>query len=427
MLEGPDAAARAARFAARVPASYREGTPPGEAALDIAELAALSDSPVPASPTNPAEAAFGGHHRLAVRPTQDTDDFTFRIRRYGEHAIELSAFLPILESFGLVVVESVPYRVGPGAPGEPAVHIDDVGVRVESPHGPEALRFVPEVHGPRLVAALEAVARGETEVDSLNRLVTVAGLDWRQVTVLRAYLRYWLQGATSFSAADLADPLVTFPDVARALIGYFQARFDPACHPVAGDGAAQLLQGNPLEQIERARCMSELDLVPQLRQDQVLRGYLRLIDATVRTNYFQVGFRRPAPPSSWLSSSTAPWCRTCLLHARGWRRSFTGPAVEGVHLRAGLIARGGLRWSERPSDFRTEVLDLAFAQVKKNAIIVPTGAKGGFVHRRLSPANGGAGPDPGRSAALPTRHSSGPCWTSPTISWRARSSTPRRW
>ncbi len=76
------------------------------------------------------------------------------------------------------------------------MHIDDVGVRVESPHGPEALRFVPDVHGPRLVAALEAVARGETEVDSLNRLVTVAGLDWRQITVLRAYLRYWLQGAT---------------------------------------------------------------------------------------------------------------------------------------------------------------------------------------------------------------------------------------
>ena len=87
----------------------------------------------------------------------------------------------MLESFGLVVVESVPHLIGPGATGEPAVHIDDIGVRIDSPHGPEALRFVPEIHGPRLVAALEALARGETEVDSLNRLVTVAGLDWRQV------------------------------------------------------------------------------------------------------------------------------------------------------------------------------------------------------------------------------------------------------
>jgi glutamate dehydrogenase len=393
LLPGPDAAARAARFAARVPASYREGTPPGEAALDIAELAALSGSPVAASPTNLAEAAFGGHHRLAVRPTRDTDDVTFRIRRYGEHAIELSAFLPILESFGLVVVESVPYRVGPGASGEPAVHIDDVGLRVESPHGPEALRFVPDVHGPRLVAALEAVARGETEVDSLNRLVTVAGLEWRQITVLRAYLRYWLQGATAFSAADLVDPLVTFPDVTRALVGYFQARFDPACHPDSGDGAEQLGQGNALEQIERARCLSELDLVPQLQQDEVLRGYVQLIDATVRTNYFQPDSagRHSLVLALKFDSSLVP----DLPAPRPQVETFVhGPRVEGVHLRAGLIARGGLRWSERPNDFRTEVLDLAFAQVKKNAIIVPTGAKGGFVCRRLSPATGGAGPDP---------------------------------
>ena len=131
-----------------------------------------------------------------VRPALDGDEGTFRIRRYGEHGIELTRFLPVLESFGLVVVESVPLLVGPGPDGQPPVHIDDVGVRLDAPHGPEALRFVPEVHGPRLVAALEAVARGETEVDSLNRLVTAAGLDWRQVTVLRAYLRYRLQGDT---------------------------------------------------------------------------------------------------------------------------------------------------------------------------------------------------------------------------------------
>jgi glutamate dehydrogenase len=398
VLDGPDAAATAAGFAARVPASYREGTPPAEAALDIAELVALSDSPVSANTANPAGAAFGGHHRLAVRPARDTDDSTFRIRRYGEHAIELSAFLPILESFGLVVVESVPYRVSPGVAGEPAVHIDDVGLRVESPHGPEALRFVPEVHGPRLVAALEAVARGETEVDSLNRLVTVAGLDWRHITVLRAYLRYWLQGATPFSAADLADPLVTFPEVARALIGYFQARFDPDCHPAPDGDSARLLQGNPLEQIERARCMSELELVPQLYQDQVLRGYLQLIDATVRTNYFQID--AAGQPSLVLTLKFDSSLVPDLPAPRPRVEAFVhGPSVEGVHLRAGLIARGGLRWSERPIDFRTEVLDLAFAQVKKNAIIVPTGAKGGFVCRPLSAGNGGAGPDQGEVRA----------------------------
>ena len=390
------AAATAASFAARVPASYREGTSPAEAALDVAELTALAETPVTGAEPDWAGAAFGGHHRLVVRPAVDTEEYTFRIRRYGEHGIELSHFLPILESFGLVVVEVEPYRIGPGPEGRPAVHIDDVRVRIDSPHGPEALRFVPDVHGPRLVEALDAMSRGETEVDSLNRLVTAAGLDWRQVTVLRAYMRYWLQGDTAFSASDLADPLVTFPEVARALIGYFQARFDPSCYDVSADESPGLTVP---EQIERARCMSELDLVPQLQQDQVLRGYLDLIDATLRTSYFRVddgGAHAPVLTLKFDSTRVPD-----LPAPRPLVETFVhGPTVEGIHLRAGLIARGGLRWSERPTDFRTEVLDLAFAQVKKNAIIVPTGAKGGFVSRQR-PSGGGsvrASPDEVRSA-----------------------------
>jgi hypothetical protein len=303
LVPGPDAGAQAASFAARVPVSYREQTSPQEAALDMADLAALAALPPTDVGAVSAGAAFGGHHRLSVRPAPESDEITFRIRRFGEHGIELTRFLPVLESFGLVVVESVPYRFVPGADGQPAVHIDDVGVRIDSPFGPEALRFVAEIHGPRLVAALEALARGETEVDSLNRLVTVAGLDWRQVTVLRAYLRYWLQGDTPFSAADLTEPLVTFPEVARGLIGYFQGRFDPESdHSAAGPKLT-----TP-EGAERARCVAELDLVPQLQQDQVLRGYLQLIDATLRTNYFQVdaeGRHRPALTLK-LDSSAVP-------------------------------------------------------------------------------------------------------------------------
>jgi glutamate dehydrogenase len=388
LLPGPDAEAEAARFSARVGASYRERTSPEEAAFDLAQLATLAAQRPEADASPGSGAAFGGRHLLAVRPAPDSDEITFRIRRYGEHGMELTRFLPVLESFGLIVVESVPYRIGSGEDGQPAVHIDDVGVRIDSPHGPEALRFVPEVHGPRLVASLEALARGDTEVDSLNRLVTVAGLDWRQVTVLRAYLRYWLQGNTAFSATDLADPLVTFPEVARALVGYFQTRFDPDReHALEGSGTM------PLEEVERARCTAELDLVPQLQQDQVLRGYLQLIDATLRTNYFQedgVGGHRAALALK-LDSSAVPE----LPAPRPEVEAFVhGPTVEGIHLRAGLIARGGLRWSERPTDFRTEVLDLAFAQVKKNAIIVPTGAKGGFVSRRRSPFGGAMAPTP---------------------------------
>ena len=371
--------ALAAPFIAIAPPSYRDLTDPQDAAFDALELSSLStdgdETAVPTSPQTVADRAFGGAHRLAVRPAADPD-CTFRIRRYGERGIELTTLLPVLESFGLVVVESIPHRLLPAKPGEPAVHIDDIGVRTDSPHGVEALRFVPEIHGPRLVSALEAVSRGESDVDSLNRLVTVAGLDWRQVALLRVYQRYWVQAGGGTSAEALRDPLVEFPDFARSLVGYFQARFDPSAERDAA-------QTSPAEAVERARCLAALDLVPHLEQDRVLRGFLALVDATLRTNYFMVdetGVHRPAIAIKFDSSGVPN-----LPKPRPKVETFVhGPAVDGIHLRAGLIARGGLRSSDRPDDYRTEVLDLAFAQVKKNAIIVPTGAKGGFVTRRAA-------------------------------------------
>jgi glutamate dehydrogenase len=391
-LPGDDATSRATAFAARVPASYRERTTPEDAARDLTELGQLAAQRVGAGDDSPqwAELPFGGHHRLTVRPAPGDDPCTFRIRRYGEQGMELTRFLPVLESFGLVVVESVPLLVAPDAAGEPAVHIDDVGIRIDSPDGPETLRFVPEVHGPRLVDALDALAHGKTEVDSLNRLVTMAGLDWRQVTVLRAYLRYWLQAGTTLTAQDLTEPLVRFPDVARALIGFFNARFDPKLESGTPPG------GVPRE-VERARCLAELDLVPQLQEDRVLRGYLRLMDATLRTNFFQrdaAGQHRPALTLK-LDSDLVPELRAPRPRVEAFVH---GPLMEGIHLRAGLIARGGLRWSERLVDFRTEILDLAFAQVKKNAIIVPTGAKGGFVYIRRDGSRRGPTPDEVRAA-----------------------------
>ncbi|HET6916541.1 MAG TPA: NAD-glutamate dehydrogenase domain-containing protein [Acidimicrobiales bacterium] len=383
LLAAEGRAALAAPFVAIAPPSYRDQTSPADAALDAIEMAVLSDGAAPAvGPTRRPEAgpidaasdrAFGGAHRLVVRPGTDPD-CTFRIRRYGEHGIELTRLLPVLESFGLVVVESVPHRLLPVAPGGPAVHIDDIGVRTESPDGVEALRFVADIHGPRLVSALEAVSRGDTDVDSLNRLVTVAGLDWRQVALLRVYQRYWAQAGAGTVPASRAHPLVEFPDFARALVGYFQARFDPEVER----GADLASVG---EAAERARCLAALELVPRLEQDRVLRGFLALVDATLRTNYFMTdasGNHREAIAVKFDSSGVPN-----LPKPRPRVEAFVhGPEVEGIHLRAGLIARGGLRSSDRPDDFRTEVLDLAFAQVKKNAIIVPTGAKGGFVARR---------------------------------------------
>ena len=374
-LAGADAESAAASFAARAPASYKDQTSPAQAAIDLAELGELHPPHQANEGIALGGAVFGGDHRLLVRPSEDPR-CTFRLRRYGKGAIELTSFLPVLESFGLIVLDAVPHRIAALEPGGPALHIDDIGLRVDTPDSVETLRFVPEIHGPRLVDALEAVARGEAEVDSLNRLVTVAGLDWRQVTLLRCYLRYRLQAGTPLTAIDLTSPLVEFPEVARGLVGYFHGRFDP-------DLDREPFGASSDEAAERARCVAALDLVPGLEDDRVLRGYLRLIDATVRTNYFQVdsdGSHKPVVVLK-LDSGLVPE----LPNPRPRFEAFVhGPSIEGIHLRAGLIARGGLRWSERPADFRTEILDLAFAQVKKNAIIVPTGAKGGFVCRMAS-------------------------------------------
>ena len=370
-LPGPEASSRAASFASRAPASYRDLTSPADAALDLAQLDEVEAQRVQGGET-PTGGVFGVDHRLLVRPSPEAE-CTFRLRRYGEGSIELTGYVPVLESFGLVVVEAVPHRISPANPGGPVLHIDDIGLRIDSPGGDETLRFVPEIHGPRLVEALEAIARGEAEVDSLNRLVTVAALDWRQVALLRAYLHYRLQSANPLSAPELANPLVEFPDIARGLVGYFHGRFDP-------DLQRDVTGASAPESAERARCVAGLDLVSNLTDDRVLRGYLGLIDATVRTNFFQRGSGGSYKPAIALKFESAKVPE--LPDPKPRVDAFVhGPTVEGIHLRAGLIARGGLRWSERPDDFRTEILDLAFAQVKKNAIIVPTGAKGGFVCR----------------------------------------------
>jgi glutamate dehydrogenase len=392
-------------FIERLPPGYRSATEPAQAAEDLREVAELTRAAeltrVAGAAAPPAGAALdppgdraepssasgevtpgppsplGVRHRLVVRPSADPA-CSFRLRRFGPEGVVLTTMLPLLESFGLVVVESLPMRLAPGPGGEAGLHIDDIGLRAESPHGPEALRFVPAVHGARLVEAIEASAIGWADIDSLNRLVTLAGLDWRQTSVLRAYLRYWRQSRVDLGWEEMAAPLAEHPDVARALVGWFQARFDPSS-AAKGDSEAA-----------RALVVAQLNLVTSLQQDRVLRAVLELVDATLRTNYFA----RTGPDEPLVlkfDSRKVP----DLPRPRPAVEAFVhGPGVEGVHLRAGLIARGGLRWSERPTDFRTEILDLAFAQVKKNSIIVPTGAKGGFVCR----GNFFPGPDEVRRA-----------------------------
>jgi len=360
--EDADATTLAITLGRRAPASYRESTPPDQAALDVGELQILAATSAP---------AFA--RRFVVRPiTADR----FHIRRFADHPVELTSLLPVLESFGLVVEESVPHRLelGEGSPtciDNLVVHLGRPSARQSGAAG--AASFDPVADGGRLVEAIDAVVHGLTDVDQLNGLVVSAGLEWRQAAVLRAYTHYWSQCALPVPPSDCEEALLSFPAVARALARYFTARFDPG--------------GSTAESTARAACIAELGRVPHLRSDRALRVYLELIDATVRTNYFQSdGAGRPSGTITLkLESAAVPQLSAPRPRIETWVHA---PHVEGIHLRAGLVARGGLRWSERPEDFRTEVLDLMVAQVKKNAVIVPTGAKGGFVCR--TPATPGA-------------------------------------
>ncbi|HLY81473.1 MAG TPA: NAD-glutamate dehydrogenase domain-containing protein, partial [Acidimicrobiales bacterium] len=358
-------------FAGRLPGSYFERTVPSAAAVDVAELEALAREPAGDAGTPTV--------RMAVQPDPDPGPGMFRFRMYGERGVELSSFLPVLESFGLIVVEAVPHRLEGRGPAMPAVHLDDFGLRA-----PGRWKFDPVIDGPRLVAAVAATWRGDAEVDSLNRLVVSADLEWGDVAVVRAYRRYRRQAGTAWSDRQLDDPLVAFPDVTRALLSYFAARFDPSAPPGGGDAARQAV-------VDAAVACQRLD------QDQVLRGYLALIDATLRTSYY--GRDAKGNPRGTmtlkLDSPRVPELPPPRPHVETFVYS---PRVEGLHLRAGPIARGGIRWSDRADDLRTEVLSLVRAQVLKNAVIVPTGAKGGFVSRRLAGGGSQRGPDRGSGA-----------------------------
>ena len=218
----------------------------------------------------------------------------------------------------------------------------------------------------RFSEAFARVWRGDSENDGFNRLVLSAGLNWRDVALLRAYSKYLRQTETRFSQAYMEDALVSNGAVAHLLRDLFHARFDP------DEGDPDTAQ-TYVEKIEAA-----LDDVDVLDEDRILRSFLNMICATLRTNYFQRD--QEGKPKEHLSLKLDPSEIPSLPLPRPAYEIFVySPRTEGVHLRGGDVARGGLRWSDRKEDFRTEVLGLMKAQTVKNAVIVPVGAKGGFV------------------------------------------------
>ena len=266
--------------------------------------------------------------------------------------VELGEAMPTLEDLGLRVVEEVPTRL---LGGDGNTWVQDFGVL-----GPGDRPLDLAEVGERVADCIAAVRRGDAESDTLNRLVLVAGLDWRQVNILRAYRMYRQRIGSRFTQGYQNDVLAANPELTAKLMRYFELRFDPS-HDRDPENESAL----------RDEILADLDAVVSLDHDRILRNQLGLIDATLRTNAFKddrkviaFKFRSADVPAI---PQPAPLFEIYVY----------SPAMEGIHLRGGKVARGGLRWSDR-MDYRTEVYGLMRAQVTKNAVIVPAGAKGGF-------------------------------------------------
>ncbi|SPA40204.1 putative NAD-glutamate dehydrogenase [Cupriavidus taiwanensis] len=348
------------RYGGSFPAGYREDYPARTAVRDIELMEhAVRGNGMAMNLYRPIEAAPGA--------------FRFKVYRAGE-PIALSLSLPMLEHLGVRVDEERPYLIEPdsGAP----LWVHDFGLEIAD--GSSAAEF----DIARVKALFEdAFARawhGEIENDDLNRLVLRAELAARDVTILRAYARYLRQVGSTFSDAYIERALTGNAGIAAMLVALFVARFDTVSQ-VAADTARQARCDKLLADIGTA-----LDKVPNLDEDRILRLFLGVINATVRTNYFHRG--EDGQPRPYLSFKFNPALVPGLPEPRPMFEIWVyAPRVEGVHLRGGRVARGGLRWSDRREDFRTEVLGLMKAQMVKNTVIVPVGSKGGFVVKRPPP------------------------------------------
>ncbi len=337
-----------ARWRGAFPPGYRDRVEPGQSLKDIQALEALPRDGSIAVDFLPAGKTAGSQVLL-------------RLYHHGP-AIPLSSRLPILENMGFVAIAETTFDVTPE--GRTAV-IHDVLLSTSD----DSVMDI-EKSGAALADTFLAVWKGAAENDPFNALTLRAGIAWRDAAVLRAFARYLRQATGTYSADYMAQTLVKHAGLALEIVRLFHTRFNPR----NSDEKAAVAIG---ESIERA-----LSDVPVLDEDRIIRSYLNLVGAILRTNFFQLEpSAAPLQPISFKIDSQAV---EGLPRPRPLAEIFVyAPDVEGIHLRFGRIARGGIRWSDRPEDFRTEVLGLAKAQNVKNVVIVPVGAKGGFVPKRL--------------------------------------------
>jgi glutamate dehydrogenase len=356
-MAGPRARAWKARYANAFSAAYREAFSSERAIADIALIEAMG-------PERPRAVRFD-------RREGDLNRVSLEVFARGQ-SLPLSDRVPLLESMGFRVVVERTYRIVPEGSSEPdRIWLHDM-VLERAGGGPIDL----DALGPMLEAALMALLAGRAATDGYNALTLEAGLGWRDVQLVRTLSRYLLQLRIPFSQDYMASTLVRHAGLTATIVSLFYARFDP--RPEAQqDREAQ-------EAAIRATIETALDAIQSLDEDRILRHFVNLIEAAIRTSYFQLdanGLPRETIAIKFLSAAVEG-----MPLPKPLVEIFVyDPRVEGVHLRFGKVARGGLRWSDRREDFRTEVLGLVKAQQVKNAVIVPVGAKGGFVPKRLPP------------------------------------------
>ncbi|MGE0827805.1 MAG: NAD-glutamate dehydrogenase [Hyphomonadaceae bacterium] len=350
-----------ARYAHAFSAAYRERYDAAEALIDIAEIAKARED----------EAVRVRAYRIA----RDAPE-VLRCKIYARgEVLPLSATLPILENLGLFVTSEVNFEVTL-APFEDrpelVVHVHEIKLRTAD-RAPVEFEKVDE----SFESAFAAIWTGQTENDGFNKIILKLGAPWRDAALLRALARYRQQSGLDPSQTVQESALAENPAIASLILALFRVRFDPALpEPIAERRAwAAQIEGK----IEEA-----LNAVASLDADRVLRRIAKLVSAITRTNFYQPG--KDGAPKHWMSFKIESRALDDLPLPKPYREIWvSSPQVEGVHLRFGPVARGGLRWSDRRDDFRTEVLDLVKAQQVKNAIIVPVGAKGGFFPKRLPP------------------------------------------
>ncbi|MGJ8647901.1 MAG: NAD-glutamate dehydrogenase [Marinomonas colpomeniae] len=336
-----------------LPLSYQEDFSPNAAVLDIERLSLLA-----------GEGDISTHIYRQVG--QAKNNYFFKVYGAGTTLI-LSDVLPILECMGLRVLEARPYELDQNGDGKADTWVVEFAISVDAD-----VNLEKNTQREAFQDAFNQVFSRRVENDRFNALVLNASLTWRQITMLRALTKYLMQLQVPFSGQYMQQTLEKNTSITRLLVQLFEQRFDPSQISKRSEKVEKTLEKIDLE----------LDQVANLDEDRILKHYLSVLQAMLRTNFYQAGAEGEI--KDYVSFKLDPSLIPAVPLPRPKFEIFVyAPWVEGIHMRGGKVARGGLRWSDRMEDFRTEVLGLVKAQMVKNAVIVPSGAKGGFVAKQL--------------------------------------------